>query len=1363
MSKKQLFSFIFLFLLLQIAHLAKAQKNSEEIEKQALNLFKKEQYSKAAILFEQAAVARKSEHPVDEKYAEMLLYSAVSFERTENYENAQKNYLSSYFILKDINKGKSKKYAIVCYNLASLYHLFAKFNKAEYFYIRAKHSYQEIYGVQNANYASSCYNLGRLYFDFGLYTQAERFLSEAKDIRESLLGKNSSDYAESCGALAKLYDNFGKYTQAESLYRQENYFMSGSFGKKHPFYATSCFNLGEFYVKLGKYKKSKGFFNEAKIIYEAAPDDDKLYNSLIYNNLAAIYQNLKDYEKAETFYLKSKKIRERILGTQNPRYAASCYRLAELYRLKGKYEIAKYYCVESKNIREDILTKKHLDYAHSCALLGLIEFNKSAAEKSKVIKLENYKQAEILYTEAKGIYKNLFSETYLDYALLNNYTAELKYETAKLSGTYIQKNKEFRQALPFYLEAQKTTKKILGNINPIYLKISTQLARLYTDLEQLAKAEALYLKVNKTYENIYGNKYPEYIESCEKLASFYMIKKDSINTELYYNKAKTAIAALYGKQDVSYTQICTKLAGFYHSNRAYAKAEALFIEAKTIDEQLQGQNNAINAQNCTNLADLYIDMRKYEEAKTLYLQAKNIQQRINGKQSGEYALACDKLADLYLLTENYGKAEALYIEAKQITNKNENKYSSANANANKKLAFLYEQMAGNELVPNKQYKLHRKAERYFVEAKKIEKTVFSNTQPVYAQTCTQLADVYLHIAELSDKNLEKYGLYKQAEALLIVAKEAILKAKGEQHADYAKSCAKLGDLYLLMSDIEQDKKEKNSFNKKAYALFLNAIHFGSPPENEYPFYTESLEKYSRLALLLNETQQAEIGYFSLHDSYKRLFGKNNFLYARSCINLAAVYQKKKNEAQAVPLYLEANEILNTLLRENTLFMEDKARLDLENKARKAIDLFQAYALTKQKRNGKFIDLVYNNSLLLKQGIPRSYLSIQKRVQQTGDTIFIKLFNKMNSYGVAWVQQNDLPVAKRDSDIIELSGEAKIIEDEFIKYAAKKKAFWVQSNLESSSWIKIQNTLEYGETTLDFLKTNYHNGQELTDSILYFALLLRKNDVHPKAIYLFSEKQLQNLLENENEADSVCAKRLYSIKSPQRDNLYNLVFKHLERYLQKTKILYISPTGLLNNIAFDAIIGKGRWTLSRWYDIYYLNSMLERISDNDLYAKDIATVKQLKIINNEVKITQTNTQPLQSNYFLAGGNALFKNKSKAYSLKNGQYTVEDILKMNLTDAELIVLSENKNKMCTDTVETPANLRKAFKKAGAGYLLYSLWKIPSNLRKEFMTSFYKNWYSGMEIRKAFKETRQQIKQKYAKSAKANQIWAAFVLME
>jgi CHAT domain-containing protein len=70
-----------------------------------------------------------------------------------------------------------------------------------------------------------------------------------------------------------------------------------------------------------------------------------------------------------------------------------------------------------------------------------------------------------------------------------------------------------------------------------------------------------------------------------------------------------------------------------------------------------------------------------------------------------------------------------------------------------------------------------------------------------------------------------------------------------------------------------------------------------------------------------------------------------------------------------------------------------------------------------------------------------------------------------------------------------------------------------------------------------------------------------------------------------------------------------------------------------------------------------------------------------------------------------------------------------------------------------------LQRAFKQAGAEYLLMSLWKVPDNETAEFMSTFYGHYFGGSPIEDAYLLTQKAMREKYRNDPYK---WAAFVLM-
>ena len=101
-------------------------------------------------------------------------------------------------------------------------------------------------------------------------------------------------------------------------------------------------------------------------------------------------------------------------------------------------------------------------------------------------------------------------------------------------------------------------------------------------------------------------------------------------------------------------------------------------------------------------------------------------------------------------------------------------------------------------------------------------------------------------------------------------------------------------------------------------------------------------------------------------------------------------------------------------------------------------------------------------------------------------------------------------------------------------------------------------------------------------------------------------------------------------------------------------------------------------------------------------------------------------------------------------------------LDLTCAELVVLSACETGLGEiDDREGVYGLQRAFKIAGAKYIVMSLWKVNDQATYEFMTEFYSQAFQkGLGIPEAFQNAQHKMRAKYPAEAYH---WAGFVLVK
>lgn len=136
-----------------------------------------------------------------------------------------------------------------------------------------------------------------------------------------------------------------------------------------------------------------------------------------------------------------------------------------------------------------------------------------------------------------------------------------------------------------------------------------------------------------------------------------------------------------------------------------------------------------------------------------------------------------------------------------------------------------------------------------------------------------------------------------------------------------------------------------------------------------------------------------------------------------------------------------------------------------------------------------------------------------------------------------------------------------------------------------SWIDLHNVLAPGEVAIEFIFCN---------TKIYALLLLPSNGI-PVAVPLVNKKEFTDYLESFGLQSPVrVAQKLYA----EGNSLpYQMLWQPLEKYLKGTHTIYLSVSGSLNSISFNALwLPTGEHLFDR-YDIHQLTTTGEIINNN----------------------------------------------------------------------------------------------------------------------------------------------------------------------
>ena len=134
----------------------------------------------------------------------------------------------------------------------------------------------------------------------------------------------------------------------------------------------------------------------------------------------------------------------------------------------------------------------------------------------------------------------------------------------------------------------------------------------------------------------------------------------------------------------------------------------------------------------------------------------------------------------------------------------------------------------------------------------------------------------------------------------------------------------------------------------------------------------------------------------------------------------------------------------------------------------------------------------------------------------------------------------------------------------------------------------------------------------------------------------------------------------------------------------------------------------------------------------------------------------------SGLVLSGGNAAWLGKPLPKGVLGGILSANDIARLDLSNTDMVVLSACQTGQGKATSEGLYGLQRAFKKAGVGTIIMSLWNVSDKTTSEFMTTFYERLAdkkNAWNKRKAFEEAKEIIRQRHPDPFH----WAAFVMLD
>jgi tetratricopeptide (TPR) repeat protein len=918
-----------------------------------------------------------------------------------------------------------------------------------------------------------------------------------------------------------------KYEEALEYAVKARQLAKDKFGINHIEYLNALNNLADLYNNLGNNENALPLSIEAVNITEKMFGKNHAFLGKRLNNLACVYRELGLYEQALPLFIEALNVNAKSLGKDHANYGIILNNLEGLYIKMGLYEQALPLTIKILNFTAISFGKDHVNYSERLNNLGLLYQSMGL-----------YDQALPAFNEALDIIERNLGKNHLEYSIpLNN--LGLLYQSMGL----------YDQALPIFIEALDITRGNLGKNHSDYGTILSNLANLYNTLGFYDKALPLTIEALDNTIKSLGKNHVDYVIRLNNLSSLYQ------NMGLY-DKALPFIiesvdvtARILGKNHPDYGTRLNNLADIYQDMGLYDKALPLIIEALDNTIMSLGKNHPDYLIRLNNLAMLYQNIGLYDKALPLTIEVLDITARILGKNHPDYGVRLNNLAEIYQDMGLYNKVLPLLIETLDVTSrslgKNHPNYSIILNN----LSSLYGKMG-----------LYDKALPLIIESVDVTARILGKNHPDYGNRLNNLAEMY-----------QNMGLYDKVLPILLESVDVTSRSLGKNHPEYGVRLNNLGLLYQNMGLYD-----------KALPILLESVVVTSKSLGKnHPDCGLHVNNLACLYRDIGLYDQALLLFFEALDVIAISLGKEHANYGLILNNLASLYQKMGLYNQALPLIIEAMVNNKKNILEQFFFLPEKEKELYTNTIMSNFEFYQSFYTDYSSQNNLVSEYSYNLSLITKSMILNSISTLRQNINTNKDTLVENKFNKWVIIKNMIAKEHSKQTSQRRQDFLALEDDANNIERDLVEMSS---TFGKEQNASKITWKDVQNNLDNHEVAIEFSSFRYRSPNSWTDSILYVALILRANDLHPEMVTLCEQKQLDSIFVRTTNRESSQVNNTYK-----NNRLYELIWKPIEKHVMPGDQIYFSPSGSMHQISIDAITNIDSTYLSDLYTFYPVGS------------------------------------------------------------------------------------------------------------------------------------------------------------------------------
>lgn len=938
--------------------------------------------------------------------------------------------------------------------------------------------------------------------------------------------------------------------------------------------------------------------------------------------------------------------------------------------------------------------------------------------------------------------------------------------------------------------ADKICQSFVSKDHSIYPKLYYSSTYLFSKLNDMPKADSSGTAAIALLE-------PYHFENNDHIASIYFLL--AYANDLLENRTKALMAIQnairiaeknYGTNSEKYFRFYTGLCNIYKNSGQTEKAMTSYYHLLNLIEKSSGKKNKNYIYCLTNLSNLYLGLDSLSRVEELRTEALKLSEQVFGKMSQESMIALFQLGTYYKNVRQWSKARSMLTQAKLISDSLKGERIFRTRILNNLISLKNPGLSGTEIID-----LH-------LEVLKLVELSFGKVNGQYALALGNLAIAYVNLGrnhEAEQAFNEAIGLYYQLD---------------DQGYDFQKCRSGIAILMFnqgkyrdVIDTLERVIANKIDHHKTRELSFLLADIYLLCHAYQYSDQAEKADSAFRLAEKLMVDKYRQVLRFMSLSEFELYLAEHQYFLSQ----LLSWYQYKNARRNNIE-HLIFNDIMMYKSMVLNQYLKQRAKLNSNRDLKFDYDQFIAghkllsEEITKPSGNQIAIDS-------MKSTLEEMEKNLFKIIHQSGNPLdnysweelcdkllpteaaieFVAYDNYLDSMGKLVLNQSSgvsycALILRKDSKlptIVSLCTEAELFQCLNMNQSSRMKIYSLVEGSEDTTsslynliWKKI-------EPHVKDIRKIYFSPAGLLHRINLGAIPISNEnqllDRHELA-QLIGTRQLIELLESNKPADgallvggidyeaeptdSLASHSMAVVedgKSPEFRNTDVTLRGGTWHPLPGTMREMSAISKILSGHKFDIKLLSGKegsedlvkstTDSDKPYRILHFATHGYFFPDSYMKSDSTGGIKNVFI--------QSENPMLRSGLILAGGNAGWMGQQTLQGREDGVLTAYEISQMNLSNTELVVLSACETGLGDiKGNEGVYGLQRAFKIAGAKYLIMSLWQVPDRETKEFMVSFYKNWLEKkLSIPEAFRKTQKEMRERFINPF----AWAGFVLVE